>query len=134
MRIDSECDYCDSLKTEVVCNVCGKAFDTWDKQENFGIHTQVGYGSRFDLSTIDLDLCCECFDKVFGEHILPSCKINPITGEYKLAGEEDTSFDDISLKLAQSMINSPVRTDPDAARKFLSRLSMYDESGQLKKE
>lgn len=59
------------------CNVCGKEFDMWDKQENFGLHYHVGYGSVHDGEVIELDLCCDCFDKVL-EIILPMCQINPI--------------------------------------------------------
>lgn len=59
------------------CNICGKEFDMWDKQENFELHYHVGYGSVHDGEVIELDLCCDCFDKVL-EIILPMCQINPI--------------------------------------------------------
>ena len=39
-----------------------------------------------------------------------------------------------TARLEESMRNSPIRTNKEAARKFLSELSMYDEKGQLKKE
>jgi len=52
----------------------------WDTQEKFGFHHHVGYGSEFDGEVINLDLCCECFDKLMKEHILPSCRISPIEG------------------------------------------------------
>lgn len=35
-------------------------------------------------------------------------------------------------QIAKSMRESPIRTDKEAARVFLSRLSMYDENGQLR--
>ena len=35
-------------------------------------------------------------------------------------------------RLRKSMQNSSARTNPEAARKFLSQLSMYDKNGQLK--
>lgn len=64
-------------KGKTLCNLCSKEFNEWDEQENFGIHTRVGYGSRFDGDNIDLDLCCECFDKLMGR-LVSECKINPI--------------------------------------------------------
>ena len=64
-------------KSKTLCNLCGKEFNAYDEQESFGIHTRVGYGSRFDGDSIDLDLCCECFDKLMYDLIL-QCKINPV--------------------------------------------------------
>lgn len=61
-----------------VCNVCGKDFDLWDTQEGFGFHYTVGYGSEFDGQGINLDLCCDCFDKLMNEYIIPRCKISPV--------------------------------------------------------
>jgi len=61
-----------------VCNMCGKDFDMWDRQENFGFHYHVGYGSAYDGDTISLDLCCKCFDKLMAEYIVPKCKMSPI--------------------------------------------------------
>lgn len=65
-----------------VCNICGKEFDMWDVQENFGLHYIVGYGSKYDLNKISLSMCCDCFDRIF-DYILPQCKINPLT-EYDI--------------------------------------------------
>lgn len=64
-------------KGKTLCNLCGKEFDEWDKKEWFGLHTRVGYGSKFDGDGIDLDLCCECFDKLM-DKLISECKINPI--------------------------------------------------------
>lgn len=61
-----------------VCNMCGKDFDMWDTQESFGFDYHVGYGSGFDGSNIQLDLCCDCFDKLMNEYIIPNCKISPV--------------------------------------------------------
>ena len=33
---------------------------------------------KFDGDSIDLDICCDCFDKLMDKFI-PMCKINPIT-------------------------------------------------------
>lgn len=61
-----------------VCNMCGKDFDMWDAQESFGFDYHVGYGRWFDGSNIQLDLCCDCFDKLMNEYIIPNCKISPV--------------------------------------------------------
>ena len=58
------------------CHHCGKALDEWDLGENFKIHTEVGYGSKYDLSVIDLRLCCDCFDRLVDE-----CVLSPIVKE-----------------------------------------------------
>lgn len=42
-------------KGRTLCNLCGKEFDEWDEQEGFGIHTRVGYGSKFDGDDVELD-------------------------------------------------------------------------------
>ena len=41
--------------------------------EDFIIHTLVGYGSKHDGERILLRFCCDCFDKIVDE-----CKISPI--------------------------------------------------------
>lgn len=38
------------------CNVCGQPFTDLDEQEHIGLHTKIGYGSRHDGDTIDLDI------------------------------------------------------------------------------
>lgn len=65
-------------KGKTLCNVCGKELDEYDEQEHFGLHTRVGYGSKHDCSDVDLDFCCDCFDKLM-DKLVPQCKINPIT-------------------------------------------------------
>lgn len=62
---------------KTVCNVCGKEFDIWDRQEAFGFHSHVGYGSKFDGDHIELDLCCDCFDNLMDE-LIPKCVHNPV--------------------------------------------------------
>ncbi len=47
-----------------VCDLCGKELDFWDEQENYSIHKEVGYGSKYDGEVIDLRFCCGCFDKL----------------------------------------------------------------------
>lgn len=58
-----------------VCNGCGKPLDEWDMQEDFHIHTTVGYGSEHDMEEVDLRLCCNCFDK-----LVDSCTVSPVKG------------------------------------------------------
>lgn len=57
--------------------MCGKQFDIWDEQENFGIHHLVGYGSKYDGERIEMDLCCDCFDKII-DTLIPMCVHSPI--------------------------------------------------------
>ena len=59
---------------KTVCNMCGKVFNEWDEQEEFGFHYQAGYGSTFDGEYIDCDFCCDCFDKLLNEYLIPKCK------------------------------------------------------------
>ena len=54
--------------------MCGKEFDEWDKQEGFGFHYICGYGSRHDEEEIECDLCCDCFDKLLEEYLIPKCQ------------------------------------------------------------
>lgn len=58
--------------------MCGKDFDIWDNQEDFALYRKIGYGSKYDGCKIELDLCCDCFDKLAKEYIVPNSKINPI--------------------------------------------------------
>ncbi len=59
-----------------ICNYCGKEMDLYDTLQSFTIHRMVGYGSVHDGETVNLRLCCECFDKIVG-----GCKVSPITKE-----------------------------------------------------
>lgn len=61
------------MAKEIICNKCGKKFDLWDTQEDFSIYRHCGYGSSYDGSELELDLCCECMDKLIAE-----CAISPI--------------------------------------------------------
>lgn len=66
--------------------MCGKDFDEWDTQEGFGFHCHVGYGSGFDGSIINMDMCCDCFDRLMNEYIIPNSRISPIEKEGGLDG------------------------------------------------
>lgn len=58
---------------KIVCNMCGKDFDLWDEQEDFSIHRNCGFGTKYDGSRINLDLCCECMEK-----LIDACLISPV--------------------------------------------------------
>lgn len=61
------------MSKELTCNVCGKKFDFWDTQENYNIFTHCGYGSKYDGEIVDLDICCDCFDR-----LVEGCVISPV--------------------------------------------------------
>lgn len=69
-------------KKEVVfiqhhCNRCAKELDALDRQLGFTIHKNIGYGSKYDLGEINLNLCCKCFDEIM-DIIRPMCAEDPI--------------------------------------------------------
>ena len=54
------------------CDLCGKFLNEYDEQENFGLHyNSIGYGSKYDGCNINIDMCCECFDKMMKDYIQP---------------------------------------------------------------
>lgn len=55
------------------CNKCGKKFDEWDTEEGFSIYSTLGYGTKYDGSKLELDLCCKCMEK-----LIDSCAVSPI--------------------------------------------------------
>lgn len=59
------------MATTTKCNKCGKEFDIWDEQEDFSIHRHCGYGTKYDGSIINLDLCCECFEELVDSCVIP---------------------------------------------------------------
>ena len=59
------------MAKELYCNKCGKKLDIWDIQENFSMQRHLGYGSRYDGDNLDLDLCCDCMDKIIEECAIP---------------------------------------------------------------
>lgn len=61
------------MAREYICNKCGKKMDEYDIQERLAVYQQLGYGSKFDGERVEIDLCCECFDRIIEE-----CKISPI--------------------------------------------------------
>ena len=61
--------------------MCGQPFTDLDEQEHIGLHTKIGYGSRHDGDTIDLDICCSCFDSLI-DKLANKCIVNPIQEGY----------------------------------------------------
>ena len=59
---------------KTICNMCGKEFDLFDKQDGQMIYSaKIGYGSKYDGSGLSMDLCIDCVDK-----LIDACKISPI--------------------------------------------------------
>lgn len=61
------------MARHTICDKCGKEFDKWDENENFHFYGKLGYGTKYDGSFLELDLCCDCM-----EEIIDQCKISPI--------------------------------------------------------
>ena len=60
--------------------MCGKKFDMWDEQEDFCFVRHIGYGSKYDMKGLYLNLCCDCFDKI-ADWFLPLCVNDPLVDE-----------------------------------------------------
>lgn len=52
---------------KTICNMCGKEFDRWDEEENFSFHSMIGCGSKYGMFEFDLDLCCNCMDRMLDD-------------------------------------------------------------------
>ncbi len=59
------------MAKELYCNKCGKKMDIFDIQEHLSLQGRFGYGSKYDGDDYDLDLCCECMDKLIDECVIP---------------------------------------------------------------
>ena len=58
------------------CNMCGEeigSLRTLDCNDDFSIHTIIGYGSKYDGFALDIDFCSDCMDK-----IIDQCHIPPV--------------------------------------------------------
>ena len=97
--IEEKALHLDSKKlSECYCNMCGKQLDEWDIQEDYSADYRVGYGSKYDKCRIQIQLCCECFDKVM-DWLRPQCRIEPIVGvvqyqnpQFNMTPEEEKRF------------------------------------------
>lgn len=65
------------IQSKIFCNICGKEFDMWDTQEDYSIHKRCGYGTEYDGETLELDICCECM-----ERLIDSCRLSPIESKH----------------------------------------------------
>ena len=79
-------------ESEEQCTMCGKYFDLWDGQEDFCLNRCIGYGSSYDGCQVNLQLCCECFDRVL-DMVVPLCRTNPTTDltDWEWPDEEKTA-------------------------------------------
>lgn len=64
-----------------ICNKCGKAMDDLDIQERFSFDQYLGYGSKYDMNKLELDLCCACMDQLIDECIVPPVISTAVVGE-----------------------------------------------------
>lgn len=63
------------------CNVCGNSIEqVFENQMIVSLHERIGYGCKYDGNTFDLDICCNCFDKLI-DGFVEKCVINPIKEE-----------------------------------------------------
>ena len=69
-----------------ICSICGKKFDEFDCQENHYIHNYFGYGSKYDLHELEVDLCACCYDNIV-DIILSKAKKN-VMKKYDSINEE----------------------------------------------
>lgn len=58
------------MAKEIICNKCGKKFNIWDTQEDYSIYKQLGYGTKYDGASLELDLCCDCMEKLIDECVI----------------------------------------------------------------
>ena len=63
------------------CTMCGKTLDEDDMFESYSADMHIGYGSKYDMSRLRFQLCCDCFDRIL-DMVIPLCKTNPIVEEY----------------------------------------------------
>lgn len=57
-----------------ICDLCGKRFDDWDREESFEMDYWCGYGSKHDEEHIQFDFCCACFDEMLDTYIIPKVR------------------------------------------------------------
>lgn len=61
----------------VFCNKCGRQFGKVDSLNGFHYAGKFGYGSCYDGSEFEIDLCMECIDE-----FIRSCDLDPVATEY----------------------------------------------------
>lgn len=66
-----------------VCNVCGKELGILDQDSDYTMCVRMGYGTSYDLEYAEIHMCCECLD-----HLVESCAVNPLVGEWDICTGE----------------------------------------------
>ena len=61
------------MARNIHCSMCGKKFDMWDASENFHIHKNMGFGTKYDGERIEINLCCACMEK-----LIVACTLSPV--------------------------------------------------------
>lgn len=64
------------MPRRIVCNLCGRPLDEFDRQEDFSIHRYLGYGTKHDGERLNLSICCRCMDT-----IIDQCEVTPVDGK-----------------------------------------------------
>ena len=65
------------------CNYCGSIFDECDERAGLVLKRPMTYGSKYDMSMLELKLCIRCFDR-FIDCVCECGAINPLVGEYEI--------------------------------------------------
>ena len=55
------------------CNLCGNVIDPMTGRGGIHISEELGYGSKYDMDLLDMEICYECLDR-----IVDACRISPV--------------------------------------------------------
>lgn len=75
------------MSEKKVCNICGKELGVLDQDSDYTMCVRMGYGTNHDLEYAEIHMCCECLD-----HLVETCKVSPIVGEYDIITGEVTPY------------------------------------------
>ena len=62
------------------CTMCGKELNEYELDPTLTFDLFPGYGSRYDMDHIHMELCWDCFDKIT-DWIRPQCEKDPVVEE-----------------------------------------------------
>ena len=62
------------------CTMCGKELNEYELDPTLTFDLFPGYGSRYDMDHIHMELCWDCFDKII-DWIRPQCEKDPVIEE-----------------------------------------------------
>jgi hypothetical protein len=68
--------------------MCGREFKDADYNDELSIHTTLGFGSKYDMSRLDIDFCSVCMDKIIDRCVIPPIK------ELVIGWEDEVDFDE----------------------------------------